>query len=293
MFQHVLLDNKGDSTELRKRFYSCVYLVADECAPALFYVQSDWSKREALLKIGIDPDNLTATQRDLLSAEELLPERADSENMPRLVCMREIDWDENTDESKLPIRAPTRDFVLSDSELVNKAYLSDNSLNATTVTLSLAAVGLDIMLPNINFDLLATDELERLKETFGEERAAYLSVISDISTGAFERFSDSDHADLIRWAENETMLKLAPKARILEEAVRKAPERTLKSAGASFWREGIPAIGSAYFSGGIPSAGKEAALQSFKAITAAIGGEASKRHPPEYSYAMKIAEFQR
>lgn len=289
MFQNVILDQTRDGSPARTRFYSCIHFVADECHPAVFYVNKTWSHQEIIEMAGVNPERVLKFQKDFLAAHDILPEIKYSGKTPRLVYLRSADWEEHVDEASIPIQVPAREFILSEYEFVNKAFLQDKGVNATTVVLSLAAVGLDLMLPNVNFSQVTNEEIEKLKEMFAEERAAYLSVLSEMSREAFDRFSASDHRELISWAENTVMFSLVPMARSIENAIRKAPKRTLMSAGASFWKEGVPAIGSAYFSGGTSAAAKEACVKIFEAVTSAIQGDPSRRDPPEYSYAMKIS----
>jgi len=288
MFQNVLLDNKQELPEHRKRFYSCVSFVADQCNPAFFYLNSDWSKEEAIRAFGLSPDNLTSKQITFFEEHDLLPSENSNSQSRKIVCLKKDEWDDHTDGDAIPIIVPSHEFVLSDSEIVNKGYLLDIGLNPTTAILTLAAVGLDLMLPNVNFDLFKEEEILNLKEQFGEERADYLSVVTNISREAYERILDGDMEDLVSWAETRVAFDLLPQARILTESTKKAPQKTLKAAGAAFWKDGIPAIGSAYFVGGIGAAGKELASQSLRTLTNAIAGDASMRSVPEFSYAMKI-----
>ena len=84
------------------------------------------------------------------------------------------------------------------------------------------------------------------------------------------------------------MFTIAPKARAYEIAVAKHSKKVLETAGYSFWKNGVPAIGAAYLTGGlIPAASVAGAqlLQSF--VQASTEGKYIKLSP-EVTYAMKI-----
>ena len=96
---------------------------------------------------------------------ELIPERDFDEKMPRLVFLDQQNLgmiEENA--NRLPINNIEHSLVLSPSAIVNLAALLDQGVNANSAILCLAAVGLDLLLPNISVDLLADDEIEEIKE---------------------------------------------------------------------------------------------------------------------------------
>jgi hypothetical protein len=237
--------------------------------------------------------NLTPIQQRILEELDLLPRDIKSLEMPALVYLVEGSWDKPADPetgTMSGLVVPKREFVLSTSEVVHKAHLRDSGLNAQTAILCLAAIGLEIMLPNVSFNLIADEEIERIKEELKEERHGYLEVISNLAQQAYERLKDGEYKDVVRWAESEATFKLAPKARIIEEATSSLAARQLRRAGYSFWKDGVPAIGSAYVTGGILPAGIAASQAALKTLVDTINTSRSERLLPEVAYAMKISK---
>jgi hypothetical protein len=293
LFYKAAIDIDTKKQPLNKRFISCVRFVADEATPAVFYINTEWSKQNTLQTLNWHPDSLTPIQARIVEEMDLLPKDPKALDSPTLVYLVEGSWsdpaDPKTGAKSGPI-VPKREFVLSSSDLVHKAHLRDNGLNAQTAILCLAAVGLDVMLPNVSFDLVANDEIERFKEDLAEERHRYLEVVSCLAQQAFERLNDGDYKDVLRWAEAEVAFKLVPRARIIEEATSSLAARHLRRAGYSFWKDGVPAIGSAYVSGGIFPAGLVAGQAALKTLLDSINMSRSERVQPEIAYAIKISK---
>ncbi|WP_155947141.1 hypothetical protein [Pseudorhodobacter ferrugineus] len=293
MFYRAALDINEKNGLLNKRFLSCIRFVADIATPAVFYLNSEWSKRETLGALGIDVKRLSESQKRILEEADLFPGDAKSLEMPALVYLQEGSWEQSPDPetgAMLGLTVPKREFVLSSSDAIHRAYLRDHGLNAQTAVLCLAAVGLDIMLPNVTFDFFADDEIERIKEKLQEERHSYLEVASTLAEQSYERLKDGQYKDVLRWAESEAAFKLAPKARILEESVSSLASKQLRRAGYSFWKDGVPAIGSAFIAGGLVPAGTVSAQAALKTLVQAIGSARSERLVPEVAYAMKISK---
>ena len=289
MYQVALVDHNAKTPLHRQRFYSCVKLVADQCLPATFYVHANWMRHEFIKDMGWDADQLLDWQLEILEQHNLVPD-GDYGDAPYLAALTGEDWKASEKKNGFPARVPERDFVLSESQLINKAQLLSSGLNPHTAILTLAAVGVDLMLPNVNFDLFADEEIDRLKAQLNEERASYLEVISNLAEASYDGLKNGEYTDLVEWANAEAAFKLVPKARAIEVAIQKSNPRTLKTASYSFWRDGIPAIGTAYLTGGLLASSKEASSQALKSIVNAIDRERSEREFPEYSYAMKIAQ---
>jgi hypothetical protein len=261
--------------------------------PAVFYLNSEWSKQEIIQGFGMDAGNLSPAQRRILNEHDLLPGDPKYLEMPALVYLIEGSWEKPADPeagAMSGLVVPKREFVLSASEVVHRAHLKDCGLNAQTAILCLAAVGLEIMLPNVSFNLVADEEIERMKEELRDERYNYLDAVSTLAEQTYERLKDGDHKDLLRWAESEAAFKLVPKARIIEEATSSLAGRQLRRAGYSFWKDGVPAIGAAYLSGGIVPAGAVASQAALKSLVETISTGRSERRLPEVSYAMRISK---
>lgn len=292
MFYRAALDIGEREVEPNRRFLSCVRFVADVATPAVFYLNAEWSKMDAVRSMGWEINSLTAIQREILEEQDSYPVDPKGLQAPTLVYLVEGSWEAPANQEKGALSGlviPKREFVLSTSELVHRAHLRDSGLNAQTAILCLAAVGLEIMLPNVAFDLVADEEIERIKEELRAERHAYLEVAAALAEQAFERIKDGDYSDVLRWAESEAAFKLAPKARVIEEATSSMASRQLRKAGYSFWKDGVPAIGAAFFDGGVMPAGAAAAQVALKTLVDTFGSTDSAKQLPEVAYAMKIS----
>ena len=297
MFYRAALDIGEHSVPPNRQFLSCMRFVADAAIPAVFYLNSEWTKREALDALGWPPDQLSATQENILKTRDLYPRNPEALRMPTLVYLEEGAWEKPADPktgAMTGLVVPKREFVLSTSEMVHKAHLRDSGLNAQTAILCLAAVGIEIMLPNVAFDLVADEEIERIKEELKEERHSYLGVAENLAQQAYDGLRGGDYFDVMRWAESEAAFKLAPKARLIEERVSSLAARQLRRAGYSFWKDGVPAIGAAYIGGGLVPAGAVAGQAALRTLVETISSGRSDRLMPEIAYAMKISkEIQR
>ncbi|WP_375572089.1 hypothetical protein ABWH93_04300 [Seohaeicola saemankumensis] len=177
----------------------------------MFYLNSEWSKQETIQGFGLHVDNLNPIQRRILKEHDLLPGDPKSLEMPALVYLIEGSWEKPADPETGAMSGLVvlkREFVLSASEVVHRAHLRDCGLSAQTAILCLAAVGLEIMLPNVSFNLVADEEIERIKEDLKEERHQYLDAVSTLAQQTYERLKDGDHKDLLRWAESEAAFNL-------------------------------------------------------------------------------------
>ncbi|NDV51355.1 hypothetical protein [Salipiger sp. PrR003] len=276
VFYRAALDIGENTAPPNRSFLSCMRFVADVATPAVFYLNNEWVKQEAL---GLYQGNPKALE------------------IPALVYLKEGSWEKPADSetgAMSGIVVPKREFVLSASKMVHKAHLRDNGLNAQTAILCLAAVGLEVMLPNVAFDLVADEEIEEIKEKLKEERHSYLEVASKLAQQAYDGLKCGDYIDVMRWAESETAFSLAPKATLIEERVSSLAARQLRRAGYSFWKDGVPAIGAAYVAGGLVPAGAVAGQAALRTLVETISAGRSERLLPEIAYAMKISkELQR
>jgi hypothetical protein len=301
MFYNAALDMNDRNGRPNKRLYSCIRFVADTCNPAIFYFNDEWARAEVsdaiaevrgefARKLGIDIERLLPSASASLRGPNDHSTRSVSP-MPALVYLKEGAWETPADPetgARSGLVVPSRELVLSPSALVHKAHLRDSGLNAQTAILCLAAVGLDVMLPNLSFDLFADEEIERMKEDFRDERHQYLELSSKLAEQAYDGLKGGNFDDVLRWAEAEVAFKLAPKARLLEEAVSASATRQLRKAGYSFWSDGVPSIGAAYLGGGIAAAGIATGKVALKALVEAVGAGHSERKLPEVAYAMRI-----
>ena len=300
MFSCSILDVQAQLTFEQRRFYGCIRLVADEVRPAVFYLHSDWSKSETLRSIGIDANLIKSILNSVgklppesqkKSFLEFLPTKTDLDGQPRIVYLEDGSWEVPEEaRSKRPVRRISNDFVLSPSVIVNRAALLDQGINANSALLCLAATGIDLILPNVCVDHLADEEIFEIRQNYAEERVAYINAISVVAHKAMNAFRDGDINELQSWARNEVIFSVAPKARTFEVAVSKYAKKNLLKAGYSFWRNGVPAIGAAYLSGGIIPAASVAGAQMLQSLVQAISTSNEEKNVPEVSYAMKIAK---
>ena len=293
IFHNVILDQTRELTIEEKRFYSCVRLVADQCTPAVFYLNSDWCKLDILQSSGIDIDNLNSKQIALLESLGFeYPLSQYDQDVPKMVYISKTSWEDHFSEKKnFPVQTPNREFILSKSSTINKLALEQQGLTSRTAILCLAAVGINIMLPNISFDLIADEEIELIRETLIQERIEYLNSVTRIADESYERLNSGKIDDVIAWASDEVDFKLAPKARVLEENIAKVKQKTLRQAGYSFWQNSIPAIGKGYMQGGLLDATKITAEEALKFITLILTERDKSRKLPEVGYALRIIEL--
>ncbi|MFV1875504.1 hypothetical protein [Nioella sp.] len=293
------LRNAGGKPDLR--FYSCVRFVADSCSPAVFYVSKNWSTQQ-VQKAYLDGyvsglTGLPSREVERLKERVLQTHKAAEEvKRPVLVYLKAGSWDQPADPEtghREGLVIPKREFVLSASTAVHQAHLYDYGLNAQTAILCLAAVGLDVMLPNVSFDMFADEEIETLKADYASERHQYLEVMAALASQSYDGLKAGDYGDVLRWAESEVAFKLTPKARVIEEAISSRSKRQLRRAGYSFWSDGMPAIGAAFMTSGIGGAGVMAGKEALKALVSAIAASADERAIPEVAYAMRISSAAR
>lgn len=246
--------------------------------------------------LGFRPDNLPERYRDILkelgASDKLLGTRSFVCEDPALVYMTYTDWEahKKVEQKNLPVKVPKNEFILTSSKFVNRASLQGQKVNPNTAILCLAACGLDLMLPNLSFDLVADEEIERLKELLYEERVDYLNSITRIADETYDRIQTGKLSDIMFWAESEVTFKLLPKARILEKQTPKVSKKTLSKAAYQFWTDGVPAIGKAYFEDGTGRAVKVSTENLLRFLSEVIIREDKLRDLPEVSYAMKLSQ---
>jgi len=264
--------------------------VADNCVPVTFYLNSAWAEQDLLRSLGFKPESLTTHDREFLKGLGFKLENVNP-NMPKLVYISQRDWEAHTRvDSSLPVNIIKNEFILSSSQATNRLALEQQGFNAATSVLCLAAVGLDLVLPNVSFDLLAQEEISKIRDELEEERVNYLEVITKIADESYERISSPETKDILKWAKSEVTFKLIPKARFLEQGVSKLEKTTLKKAAYSFWKDGVPAIGSAYLDGGVVKASKVSGEALLRFLVAILGDRMEKRSLPEIAYAFKISQ---
>lgn len=254
-------------------------------------MHDEWSKIEILQSVGISLSHLKDNEKEILKSLDY-PVRMPADKMPRLAYISHKDWevhDKEKDKS-LPVRMIKDECIVSSSPVLNKFALKDQGLNANTAILCLAAMGIDLVLPNICFEEASKDEVQSIKEKLKEERIAYLSAITSMANESYQRLTSGELDDVMSWARNEVAFQLYPKARHIENSLLKLEKKSLKQAGVSFLKDGIPAIGSGFVNNGWREATKVTIEQTLKLITYALGQKIENRIIPEISYIVKISE---
>lgn len=299
MLSNALLDISTPLNQQEKRFYGCIKLVSDATRPVVFYINNIWLD-EYIVSIHNNvitdhikkyPQNSHKLMSKLMQhlAKDATASSAKHPLLPRLVYMEDGSWEiSNKIREKLDVKTIGSDFVLSPSPISNHAALLEQGLTANTAILCLAAVGVDILLPNISVDLFADEEIAAIREKYQTERMEYLNAISKIAQTAHSGLTSKDFGEVIAWAKNEIAFSVAPKAREFEIALAKHTKKSLKNAGYSLWKDGVPAIGAAYFSGGILPAISMASAQALQSIVTSISNVTESVSIPEVSYIMKI-----
>ena len=147
--------------------------------------------------------------------------------------------------------------------------MEHSGLNANTILLYLAAAGVDIVLPSVEFAQWDSDELKKIKEDLSEERYAYLEELSSIAEEALSALQGEKLEDVYRWAQNVAIFRIAPLAKKLEVASTKKNLKTLRKAGFRLVTEGAPVIGAATAASGLSVGGMTLALEALRAMFSA------------------------
>ncbi|HSE19285.1 MAG TPA: hypothetical protein VLB46_19645 [Pyrinomonadaceae bacterium] len=230
MFLKAIIDETTELSAQEARFASILDFVADSCDNGIFCLFKDWSIRRAMGE----------------PTMEFEPTR------PRLVYFSKHEvaanggrWKAEDGSLSIPLHVPTSELVYSTSRAICQGALEQQGLNATTALLTLAAAGVDIVLPNVSFSRKSADEMKEIRIKLEEERVNYIAAISEIADQAFGRLSSGDFKDIHAWARTEATLRILPKARYLQLQLKKLDHSLLERASVQFWKDGVPAIGKA------------------------------------------------
>ena len=271
MFATTVIDETKALTHKQSKIVSCVEFVADHTIQGIFYVMSDWADRDFLNQptVSFKPELARILY---FSKQELASNKG--------VC----------DPKKVKVHAPDCEVVVSFDRLTRRGVLEQQGLNATTAVLVLAAAGIEVALPNIILDRRAEGEIALIRNKLSEERSAYLIAVSKLADEGLSRLKSGDFIDIYEWAKNEATLKIQPKARLLQNNLTKLNRSLLQRAGATFWSEGIPAIGQALTNEGSKGVVKVAAEQMIKILSTNLAMRIEERRIPEANYAFKLSK---
>lgn len=274
MFLKAIIDETTDLSDQDVRFASILDFIADDHDNAIFYIFKDWAIRKALGE----------------------PTKDFEPNQPRLVYFSKQEyastggrWKNEDGTFTIPIHVPTDEFVFSRSLPVCHGVLEQQGLNATTALLTLAAAGVDIVLPNISFSRKSPDRIKEIRGRLDEERITYIAAVSEIADQAFDRLSSGDFKDIYAWARSEATLKILPKARQLQRSFKKLDRSLLERAGFQFWKDGVPAIGKALVNSGKEAAMQSAAEELIRVLATTLAKRIEERKVPEAAYTLKLS----
>jgi hypothetical protein len=265
-----IIDETRPLSDESQRFASILQFVADDCDTGIFYLFEDWTVRAAVGESTLD----------------FHPER------PRIVYLSKNDyaigksWEKQ--DGTLAVHIPKDELVFSPSGTVCKGALEQQGLNATTALLTLAAAGVDIALPSF-FLRRSDDEIKAIREKLEEDRVIYLGAISQMAIQAFDRLSSREFTDIYRWAREEAVMKILPKARRLEMQIRKLDRSLLERAGVQFWRDGVPAIGKALIQSGKDGLIRAVGEEAVRVFATSLARRIEERQVPEATYAVKLS----
>jgi len=267
----VVIDETDELSGIEARLASILEFVADDAERGVIYALTEWTKYAFVS-----------------DSEKYKP------HLARIVYLSRREYLENgsqweTPNGKLPLHIPTNELVYSNNEFVRKGALEQQGLNATTALLLLAACGVEIALPNVSFNRESQEEIARIRDQLHEERLQYIEAISQLSDQSFDRIKSGDFNDIYLWARNESVLKILPKARYLQNKLTKLDKPLLERAGVMFWKEGIPTIGKALCDDGGKTALKVLAEEALKTLATTLSKSIEERRIPEASYILKLS----
>ncbi len=293
MFHSVLLDLTTSDDPRLQRLFSCLKFVADEAKEVVFYINDSWSNEELASKCrkfyNELPTELRPTYLSELKKIGVDIEKFEATDMPKIAYIINSSWEsDGFDKVKFKANFVEREFVASKSAVVNRGIFLDRGVHSNTALLLLASVGIDILLPNVSFELKADEEIECIKNELLDERLHYLEAISNLANASYEGLKSSDLSELIRWADSEINIKLVPKARVLERRLSLVSKKRLKNSGYSVWKDGVPAVASSFFSGGLLSAGLSSAEVALRKLVSSIGASEQEKTVPEIGYVLAL-----
>lgn len=157
--------------------------------------------------------------------------------------------------------AVTPGLFLSPDPVLNTAYLkAQTTISPDNILAILGISGINVVFPSVFCE--EEDDLEVLKQKYGEERQNYLDELSLLIRDCHEGIRAGDYVDAWEFANIVTDRKIKVHVRRFEQAVRKGDKSFLKRVKVGF-AEGIPTIG-------------EALLNPSKSTLAAVGAEVLK-----------------
>jgi len=296
MFNIAVIDKTKKISESESRFLSCIELVSEEVTSGFFYFHADWSKEHLSKEL----------EKTLKGQDERIINHFKStgkydfnykfnSDMPRIVYATKDTLNKaystlTTEENEYKMYIPDREVIASFSPLVQRASLEQQGLNTTTAMLVLAAAGIEIVLPNASFNIKSSEEINKIKEKLLHERQEYIETIALMADDSLDRLQSGDFNDIYNWARNEASLKILPKAQCLERKLNKLDKSLLKRAGVSFWKEGVPTIGTALANEGGRAALRVMAEESIKVLSTTLSKSIEERKIPEATYSIKLSK---
>lgn len=169
-----------------------------------------------------------------------------------------------------------------------RMVLAATGLQVENAILVLAAAGLNLQIPNLTLNLARSSEIQEVRARLVEERADYRRAMAKMADEAYDRLVDEIYGDTIDWALNEAQVKLRPKIEEFEKAMRKLDRALLERIGLSFFKEGIPAIGSSLVTEGLLGAGKKFVEVMLQVLCTNLAKHVEERQVPDVVYGFKL-----
>jgi len=178
---------------------------------------------------------------------------------------------------------PVREF--------KRRLLSVQGVTAYNSILLLAAAGLELQLPALTFDVTRSEEIEAARERLSDERQDYVNAITTLADEAYGRLKSESYADTVDWAFDHALLKIEPKIREYEKAMRSTDRKLLRRLGVTFLEEEIPAIGNAFLEGPLKEGGRQLVASILKTLCTNLFKRMEERKYPEVIYGYKVARY--
>jgi hypothetical protein len=169
-----------------------------------------------------------------------------------------------------------------------RRVLSVQGVTAYNSVLLLAAAGLELQLPALTFDVTRSEEIETAREKFSQERLDYVAAIKTIADEAYDRLKSESYQDTVEWALDYAFLKIEPKIRGFEKAIRGADRKLLRRLGVTFIEEELPVIGNAFIEKSLKEGGRQIIVSILKTLCSNLFKRMEERKYPEVVYGYKI-----
>lgn len=174
-----------------------------------------------------------------------------------------------------------------------RRVLSVQGVTAYNSVLLLAAAGLELQLPALSFDVTRSEEIEKVRAKLEEERLDYVHAITGMADETYDRLRAESYQDTVNWAVDNALLKIQPRMREFEKAIRGLDRKLLQRLGVTFVQKEIPAIGNALLEGGVREVGRQFVASILKVLCTNLFKSMEERKYPDVLYGYKVAKYLR